>query len=129
MGDSKDRRYHLVPWEEIKKPFPYGGLGVRSLVEMNIALQGKWLWRFMIREGTLWKRVIDANFRTNEKGQYTKTLSRLHGRGMWKKICMRRDRFQACIKWRVGKGDGVNFWQDWWLELGVLRDITHRYFL
>lgn len=41
-GDSEDhRKYHLVAWNEIKKPVKYGGLGVRSLVEMNQTLQWK----------------------------------------------------------------------------------------
>lgn len=37
---EESRRFHLVVWEETKKPFPQGGLRLRSLVEMNITLQG-----------------------------------------------------------------------------------------
>lgn len=38
-GDSEDRRrYHLVRWEEIKKPLKLGGLGLTSLVKLNLVL-------------------------------------------------------------------------------------------
>lgn len=36
-----------MAWEIVKHPFQNGGLGVRSLVELNIVLQGKWLNKFM----------------------------------------------------------------------------------
>lgn len=51
-GDVQDRRkYHLVTWNELKKPLPFGNLGLRSLVERNKVLQCKWLLRFMSEEG------------------------------------------------------------------------------
>lgn len=43
--DSVDaRKFHLVAWNELKKQLQKGGLGIRSLIEMNQALQDKWLW-------------------------------------------------------------------------------------
>lgn len=39
-GDDMDkRRFHLVNWDEVKKPASSGGLGIKSLVQMNAALQ------------------------------------------------------------------------------------------
>lgn len=41
-GDSDEhRRFHLVVWNDVKKPVKYGGLGVRSLVEINQAFWGE----------------------------------------------------------------------------------------
>lgn len=37
--DEENRKFHLVKWEEIKKPLKYGGLGTRSIVNLNVALQ------------------------------------------------------------------------------------------
>lgn len=40
-GDEEgNRRYHLVKWENLKRPFTEGGLGLRSIAKTNIALQG-----------------------------------------------------------------------------------------
>lgn len=59
--DEEDKRkFHLVKWEEIKKLIFKGGLGIKSLVEMNVTLQGKWLWRYFQEEEGLWRKIIAA---------------------------------------------------------------------
>lgn len=60
-GDEEGRRrYHLAKWEEMKLPLELGGLGLRSMVEMNLAVQGKWIWRYMRVGDNLWKTVVEA---------------------------------------------------------------------
>lgn len=54
------RRYYLVKWEEVKKPIRQGGVDIRSLVEMNVAVQGKWLWRYLNEVDEMWKKIIAA---------------------------------------------------------------------
>lgn len=71
--DDERRRYHLVNWKEVKKPNRAGGLGIRPLVEMNKALHGKWLWRYMNEEGGLWKGIVEVRWGRWEGG----------GAGMW----------------------------------------------
>lgn len=56
------RRYHFVNWKEVKKSLWQGGLGIRSLVEMNRALHGKWIWRYLTGEDRLWRRVVEARW-------------------------------------------------------------------
>lgn len=49
-----------MKWEDVKKPIYGGRLGLRSIVELNSALHGKWLWRFISEEGKLWRKVVEA---------------------------------------------------------------------
>ncbi|XP_028099815.1 uncharacterized protein LOC114299299 [Camellia sinensis] len=62
-GDGgEDFKYHLVDWRRICQPKEVGGLGVRSVVQFNRALLGKWLWRFVRERDRLWRRVVASKF-------------------------------------------------------------------
>lgn len=49
-----EAKYHLVKDFAVCQPIQLGGLGARSLQISNIALLGKWLWRFSGETDTLW---------------------------------------------------------------------------
>lgn len=49
-------------WEDIKKPFMVGGIRIRSMVRINEALQGKWLWRYLTEENRLWRRIVESQW-------------------------------------------------------------------
>lgn len=39
--EDEDRKFHVVKWNDIKKPINnHGGLGIRSMIILNEALQG-----------------------------------------------------------------------------------------
>lgn len=87
-GESK-RKYHLVQWRNVKLTFEEGGLGVRSIVEMNMALISKWLWRFWYEEGFLWRRVVEARWGVRREVGSRSKMRRPYGVGLWKSIGMR----------------------------------------
>lgn len=103
------RKYHLVAWKELKKLIPIGGLGIQSSVEMDVALQVKWLWRFMNEEGALWRRIIVAKFGVEGNGWFACTALQSHGKTLWKRTGVGKERFHKCIRWKVGRGDKINF--------------------
>lgn len=69
---------------------------VRSLVEFNMALQGKRLWRFMRERESMWRKVIGAKFVVKKLRWYAKILKGLYGAGLWKRISMCKEN---CIKY------------------------------
>ena len=43
-------------------PLSSGGLGIRNLRTFNVALLGKWLWRFGQERDALWRQVIEVKY-------------------------------------------------------------------
>ena len=49
----------LVKWDEVcKAKCQGGGWGVLNLKNMNAGLLGKWLWKYTLQEGMLWRKLI-----------------------------------------------------------------------
>ena len=67
-GMGEEHKFHLVAWDRVCSPIPQGGLGVRQLTPFNLALLGKWLWRFGVEESHLWRRVVVAKYGVDRGG-------------------------------------------------------------
>lgn len=92
-----------------------GGLGLRSLKQVNIALLGKWLWRLGKENQRLWYKVVEAKYGISRGGcdvlgpQYQFS-------GMWKEIVSVEDRFKPHIRYRVVSGVRISFWYGIWIR-------------
>lgn len=71
-----------MKWDELKKPMERGSMRLKSFVDMNKALQGKWLWRFASEEMILWSRVIEACWGREVGGRPVCEMVRSHGMGL-----------------------------------------------
>ena len=58
LGVGEGKRDHLVSWNVVCKPRVKGGLGFGKISLRNLALLGKWLWRYPRESTTLWHQVI-----------------------------------------------------------------------
>ena len=52
----------MVKWATVCAPISLGGLGIRKISLFNIALLGKWLWRFGIEKDALCRQVIELKY-------------------------------------------------------------------
>ncbi|RVX04307.1 Beta-arabinofuranosyltransferase RAY1 [Vitis vinifera] len=53
-GVGEGKRDHLVRWDVVCKPKTIGGLGLGNISWRNLALLGKWLWRYPREGSALW---------------------------------------------------------------------------
>jgi len=61
-GVKRSRSIPWVSWSVVCKPKRQGGLGVRDLRQVNLALLAKWQWQFLVGEGDIWRDIIFAHY-------------------------------------------------------------------
>ncbi|KAK1256826.1 hypothetical protein QJS04_geneDACA024624 [Acorus gramineus] len=63
-ADSGVRKVCLIKWNKVRQPKRLGGLGVRSIVQMNKALLGKWVWKSVADPKAMWVKVFSTIYTT-----------------------------------------------------------------
>ncbi|XP_024634416.1 uncharacterized protein [Medicago truncatula] len=104
-----------------------GGLGVRRIKEINLALLGKWCWRMLVEKDSLWFRVLAAR-NGLENGRL-----RVGGRDSslwWRNVASLRSNgwFSSNISRSLGDGKDTKFWSDVWVGEVSLRARFYRLF-
>lgn len=75
------RRLHWCSWELICKPKSQGGLGIKKLSHMNLAMLSKLAWNIITRQDLLWVRVLRSKYGDLLHGHSSRNTSKL-----WKHI-------------------------------------------
>lgn len=112
LGDEP--KIHLVKWAIVCAPISSGGLGIRKISLFNIALLGKWLWRFGIENDALWRQVIERKYGRVWEVWCTRSVNGPYSVGLWKSISQGWPSFSRHIQYDIGDGSRVKFWQDCW---------------
>ncbi|CAN1298528.1 Putative ribonuclease H protein At1g65750 [Linum perenne] len=113
-GVSEVKRPHLVRWAMVKAPRSRGGLGVIDLRCLNVALLGKWGWRFATERNAWWRGLIVDKCGI---GRYEwKPVWNLQGAGwsVWRDIVKIIPEFWNFATIDPG-GGGLSFWFDSWV--------------
>lgn len=119
-GGSDNNKIAWIKWETVCLPKEKGGLGIKDINMFNLALLGKWRWNMFHNEGQLWVRILESKYggwrgldvATNDKKQSLwwrdlKSVFRTSQQG---------EELKRGIKWRIGCGDRIKFWEDEWIE-------------
>ncbi|RVW17872.1 putative ribonuclease H protein [Vitis vinifera] len=85
-GIGEGKRDHLVRWDVVCKPKAIGGLGFGNISWRNLALLGKWLWRYPREGSVLWHQVILSIYGSHSNSWDANTLVRWSHRCPWKAI-------------------------------------------
>ena len=122
-GMEEEHKFHLVAWDRICALIQQGGLGVRQIIPFNLALLGKWLWRFGLEESHLWRRVMAAKYGVGRGGWTSNSPRGTHGCSLWRHIRMGWEAFSTHISFEVGLGTWVSLWHDKWCSNRHLKEI------
>ncbi|KAF6136946.1 hypothetical protein GIB67_030710 [Kingdonia uniflora] len=98
-----------MKWEKVCKPIKEGGLGARSLGEVNNAMLYKLYWVF--KQGTEeWAKYFRSKFSTKsgDSIRYYKIST------LWTGIKSGASLSKPYIGWFIRDGTQIDFWRDTW---------------
>ncbi|KAJ9703126.1 hypothetical protein PVL29_004763 [Vitis rotundifolia] len=123
-GVGEGKRDHLVRWDVVCKPKTIGGLGLGNISWRNLALLGKWLWRYPREGSALWHQVILSIYGSHSNGWDANTLVRWSHRCPWKAIAQVFQGFSLITRYVVGNGERIRFWEDLLFRVVVDKNIS-----
>ncbi|GLT52280.1 hypothetical protein SLA2020_256280 [Shorea laevis] len=112
-GSDVQNKPHLVNWEIVCQPRDLGGLGLRSARENNQALITKLGWQLVSDPNKPWCRALLAKY-LHSGSLLTCPLVQAAS-VTWKSILRCRSLLQLGLRWRIGDGHQVKFWEDVWV--------------
>lgn len=120
-GVEMNSRKTKISWKEVCRTKQEGGLGIRSLKEMNMVCILMLIWR-IISANSLW--VSWVKMYLIRKGSFwsIKDSSQL-GSWTWKKILKYREKAKELYRVDVKNGERASFWYDKWSSLGCLKEL------
>ena len=111
-----------VSWKDLCFPKNEGGLGIRSLKEVNKVHCLKLIWRLSSSRSSLWVKWVHCYL--IRKGSFWSTsLNTSLGSWMWKKLLKMRELARDFIKKEVGNGKHTYFWYETLCKLGCLKEV------
>lgn len=126
-------KMHLLNWEKICVPKNSGGLGIVPLKHRNISLLAKWWWRCYNERNRLWNRLLSEKYGAGLSFDITALTQRKDCSFTIKNVANLGSAFEVsslisreCFMWKVGEGNKILFWEDYWLENGILSLLLPR---
>ena len=107
------RKIHWVAWKNLCLPKNNGGLGFKDIVNFNLALLGKQVWRLLHNTDSLLYKIF--------KSKYFPSCSilddevKIKGSYAWQGILNARQVVRLGARWWIGNGESVIIRKDKWL--------------
>jgi len=131
-GWGKEKRsISWVNWKNVCKLREERGLGLRDIGSFNIALLAKWKWHYISNGRGRWKECLESKYGMElDKSQISVKLQSWWWRDLVK-MCKEgggEGWFQEEVRWSLGKGDKVKFWEDVWIGNQPLKTLFPKLF-
>lgn len=110
-----------LAWVDVCVPKNEGGLGIRRIGEMNVALMANHIWNILTHQSSLWVDWIHMH-RLHNKNFWAIPMPRV-GCYSWRKILNLRPGLRKFIWSIIGDGNRTSAWFDNWSDAGPLSDL------
>lgn len=131
-GVEGKRALPLVAWEKLELPKILGGLGIGNLLQKNVALLFKWIWRLFNEPNAFWRGFIWDKYEYPQSLSFHDLKIPCNG-GPWRSICNSVLKHPTAslfglqkIRKNVGKGTQTAFWQEIWIGELPLKTLFPR---
>ncbi|XP_071694260.1 uncharacterized protein [Rutidosis leptorrhynchoides] len=132
-GTGKSHKIAWVKWDETLLPFENGGLNIGSLKCKNLALIGKWWWRFKSETTSLWVKVISSIYGPTGGLCVENLKTKFLYCSVWSNIIKSGNYidslgviFRSSFIKNIGNGASTSFWNDVWLGSTPLKNRFKR---
>lgn len=105
--------YTLVSWKKIYRPKLHGGLGIRKLEDINIALPCKLRWSLENNFDLLWVKALKAKY--FPFSSFMHCVWKRFNPWQWNGIPSIRSVLAKGICFRVVQGNNINYCKDPWI--------------
>jgi len=122
-GNELHRKPYLVSWDTVTKEKTHGGLGIRSMRQLNSASLMKLGWRLHSEPTALWVRLLKEKYARGD--DLFHRIGRHHVRtNAWRGIMETMESTAKGLGVALGDGRNTNFWEHRWLDGKRLVDHT-----
>lgn len=121
-GPSLNSKKNKLAWKDVCKPKNEGGLGLKSIVEVNKVACFKLIWRIVSCNTSLWVNWVQRELIRTGSFWSVKENSSI-GSWMWKKLLKYRTQAKEFHMMEIRSGLQTSFWYDNWCSLGRLYEV------
>ncbi|XP_071706111.1 uncharacterized mitochondrial protein AtMg00310-like [Rutidosis leptorrhynchoides] len=134
-GADSGHKIAWVKWENVINSYGNGGLNFGSLKGKNLALLGKWWWRFKTETESFWVKVISSIYGSCGGLLAESDLGHSMPSTLWRNIILAGTSieelqvgFKHSFLKTIGDGGTTLFWDEHWIGRDKLRNLYPRLF-
>ncbi|XP_058725510.1 uncharacterized protein LOC131596787 [Vicia villosa] len=131
-GGEDRKSIHWVCWDTVCKSKEEGGLGIKNVEIMNVALISKWKWRILNENEAVWSGIIRARYGKVKLKILVGDMAVVGKKdSIWWRDLMVSDNyerllvnhFSRAINCSVGNGEDIPFWYACWIDKQPLLEV------
>jgi hypothetical protein len=105
-------KYHLSNFQSLTQRKEFGGWGITDLSCLNMCLLISWINRYQLSSNVIWKRIIDYKYNTKNPNIFC--YPEIGASPFWKGVLWASKAAQLGVRWKIGDGKSIRFWEDHW---------------